>query len=231
VDQLRPPMKFELISAVPGVVASLRIVLIPGANQAPEDLQTAGFLTAVHDRRLNIDMVLVAPQLAHLTDRSVLTRLHTEVVLPARSAGCLAVWFAGISLGGFLTLLYAADHPTQLDGLCLLAPYLGNRMITAEIKRFQSLADWSAEMADAQDELAEERRIWRYIADHPPYPPAVRYLGYGRDDRFATTQRLLASQLPPVAVDVIDGGHEWRVWRQLWDRFLDRFTGAAPEFL
>jgi enterochelin esterase-like enzyme len=133
-------------------------------------------------------------------------------------------------MGGFLALLYAADHPKALDGICLLAPYLGNRMINAEINRFQSLANWNTGMADAQDELAEERRVWRYIANHLPYPPPVHYLGFGRNDRFATAQRLLASQLPPGSVDVIDGGHEWSVWRQLWDRFLDRLAGAAPEF-
>ena len=223
-------MQAELISAVPGAVASLRIVLIPGANQGLEDLHTAGFLAAVHARRLNIDIVLVAPQLAHVTDRSALARLHTEVVLPARLSGCGAVWFAGISMGGFLALLYAADYPTELEGICLLAPYLGNRMINTEIGRFQSLANWNAGTAHAQDELAEDRRVWRYIATHPPYPPPVRYLGFGREDRFAAAQRLLAGQLPPEAVDVIDGGHDARVWRQLWDRFLDRFTGAAPAF-
>jgi len=220
-----------LISAVPGNVASLRIALIPGAFQAPEDFQAAGFLSAVRDRRLDIDLVLVTPQLAHLTDRSALTRLHTEVVLPAQTSGRVSVWFAGISWGGFLALLYAADHPTELDGICLLAPYLGNRMINVEIGRFQSLANWNAEVVDAQDELAEERRVWRYIANRVPNAPPVRYLGFGRDDRFAAAQRLLASQLPPETVDVIDGGHDWPVWRHLWDRFLDRLTGAVPEFL
>ena len=224
-------MKVELISAVPGAVARRRIVLIPGAFQAPGDFRTAGFLAAVRERHLDIDIVLVAPQLAHVTDRSALAQLHTEVVLPARLSGHVAVWFAGISWGGFLALLYAADHPTELDGLCLLAPYLGNRMINTEISRFQSLANWNAGSVDAHDELAEERRVWRYVANHAPYPPPVRYLGFGRSDRFATAQRLLASLLPPETVDVIEGGHDWPVWRQLWGRFLDRLPGAAPESL
>ena len=224
-------MKIELFSAVPGAVASRRIVLIPGTNQEPEDLQAAGFPAAVLDRRLNIDVVLVAPQLAHLTDRSALTRLQAEVVLPARSSGCNAVWFAGISMGGYLALLYAAERLAELDGICLLSPYLGNRAITTEIGRFQSLTNWNAEVADAQDDLAEERRVWRYIANHPPHSTPVRYLGFGRSDRFATAQRLLAGHLPPGAVDVIDGGHDLGVWRKLWERFLDRFAGAAPEFL
>jgi enterochelin esterase-like enzyme len=127
-----------------------------------------------------------------------------------------------------LALLYAADHPTELDGLCLLAPYLGNRMINTEISRFPSLANWNTGVADTHDELAEERRVWRYLAGHLPRPSPVHYLGFGRDDRFAEAQRLLASQLPREAVDVIDGGHDWGVWRQLWDRFLDRLAGSVP---
>jgi hypothetical protein len=100
-------------------------------------------------------------------------------------------------------------------------------MIGDEIQRFKSLALWSAATGDLQDELAEERTVWRYIADHLPYP--VRYLGFGRDDRYAAIQQLLASQLPPEAVDVIDGRHDWSAMRELWDRFLQRLVATAPE--
>lgn len=222
-------MRVELLRAVPGRSAALRIVLIPGAYQEPEHFQNAGFLGAVRDRRLNIDMALIAPQLAHLMDRTLLARLHNEVVLPARSSGRVAVWFAGISWGGFLALLYAADHSAELEGVCLLAPYLGNQMINAEILGFPSLADWRAGMSGMQGELTEERRVWRYIADQVPHPPPVHYLGFGRQDRFATAQRQLACQLPPAAVDEVDGGHDWPVWRHLWDRFLDRLVAARPD--
>jgi enterochelin esterase-like enzyme len=151
------------------------------------------------------------------------------VVVPVRSSGRIAVWFAGISWGGFLALLYAAEHSTELEGICLLAPYLGNRMINTEILGFPSLAHWSAGVYGTQDELTEERRVWRYIADHVPRPPPVHYLGFGRQDRFAAAQRQLATQLPPEAVDEIDGGHEWPVWRHLWDRFLDRLVVTRPD--
>jgi pimeloyl-ACP methyl ester carboxylesterase len=220
-----------MFSATPSVPAKLLIVLIPGAYEVPRDLQGAGFLAAVRDRGLAIDIALVAPQLAHVTDRSVLARLHSELVRPARSSGRMAVWFAGISLGGFLALLYAAEHTTELDGICLLAPYLGNRMITTEICGFQSLADWSTGTSGIQDELTEERRVWRYIASRTPSAPLIHYLGFGREDRFATAQHLLAAQLPPRAVDVVDGGHEPKVWRQLWDRLLDRLADAPAEYL
>ena len=135
---------------------------------------------------------------------------------------------AGISWGGFLALLYAADHSDDLDGVCLLSPYLGNRMMTTELLGFESLAGWSAAMSDTHDELTEERRMWRYIAGLQPTASLIRYLGFGANDRFAQSQRLLASQLPPKAVDIVTGGHDSSVWRKLWERLLDRLAGASP---
>jgi pimeloyl-ACP methyl ester carboxylesterase len=223
-------MEFELCRAVPGLTASRLIVLIPGANQHPDELRTGGFLNAVRDRNLDIDIALMAPQPAHLLDRSALAELHSRIVLPARAAGPVSVLLAGISWGGFLALLYVVDHPTDLDGICLLSPYLGNRMITTELLSFRSLGGWSAGMSDVRDELTEERRLWRYIAERRPDASPIRYLGFGKDDRFAASQRLLADQLPPQAVDVIPGGHDANVWRELWNRLLDRLSASTAGF-
>ena len=54
-----------------------------------------------------------------------------------------------------------------------------------------------------------------------PGAPRV-FLGFGREDRFADSQRLLARALPAGCRWVIEGGHDWPVWRRLWDNFLDR---------
>ena len=220
-------MQSELIRATPGASASRRIVLIPGANQTVHDLEAAGFVSAVRERRLDIDIVLVTPEPAHLLDRSMLVQLHTDVVVPARSAGCTSMWLAGISWGGFLALLYAAGHPGQLEGICLLAPYLGQRTICTEIHGFGSLAAWSAGTACLHDALAEDRSVWRYIAGRTAHRAPKLYLAFGRDDRFGEAQRLLAGLLPAGAVDIVGGEHHIDVWRQLWDRFLDWYAGAA----
>jgi pimeloyl-ACP methyl ester carboxylesterase len=214
-------MRSVLNAAVPGAVAPTRIVCLPGAYHAPEDFVASGFDRSVRDRSLAIDLVFVDVEMQHLGDRGALDRLQQDIVLPARSAGCRTLWFAGISLGGFIAMDYAASHPGQLDGLCLLAPYLGNRLLTAEIARARSLAAWSAgELADSD----EERRIWRFVQTLPARSRLL-YLGFGRHDRFAAAHRLLADALPPDATDVVSGGHDWRTWKTLWENFLDsRFT-------
>jgi pimeloyl-ACP methyl ester carboxylesterase len=207
----------ELIRSAPGTLAATRVALLPGAYQGPDDFVRSGFVSAVRARKLPVDIVLVDLGFEHVSDRSVVQRLHARIVEPARAAGCARLWLAGISLGGFVALNYAACYPGQVDGICLIAPYLGNRIITGEIQRSGGVQRWEPGPLAKHD---DERTVWSLIKSRPPAPQL--YLGYGRSDRFESDHRLLASVLPAESVDVIDGGHDWPVWRRLWERFLDR---------
>jgi pimeloyl-ACP methyl ester carboxylesterase len=142
----------EAVAAAP-----MCVVWLPGANQSAQDFLTAGFARAVQSRRRAIDLWFVDLELAYMTDRAALDELRSQIVRPARAAGA-SVWLGGISLGGLLALDFAASHPNELDGLCLLAPYLGSRILTAEIAAAPGLAAWQpGELAQDDD----ERRIWR----------------------------------------------------------------------
>jgi pimeloyl-ACP methyl ester carboxylesterase len=196
--------------------APTRMVWLPGAYHAAQDFLAAGFAEAVRARQLPMDLTFVDLELEHVGDRSVLQRLRSDIVLPARAAG-VSVWLGGISLGGLFALDYAALYPDELDGLCLLAPYLGNRMLTAEIAQAPGVAAWQpGELAETD----EERRIWRYIKTRRAGSRPL-YLGFGQDDRFSSAHELLAATLPSDSVDVIGGGHEWSTWSRLWENFLD----------
>jgi pimeloyl-ACP methyl ester carboxylesterase len=207
-------------AAAHGVMAPTLMIWLPGAYHAARDFLEAGFPEAVLLRHLPVDLSFVDLELRYLGDDAAQQQLRTEVVLPARKLG-VSVWLAGVSLGGFIALDYAATFAGELDGVCLLAPYLGNRMLTAEIASAPGLDAW------APGELAEadaERRVWRYLKTRVADPPAL-YLGFGHDDRFAAAHKLLAAALPAASVDVIAGGHEWRTWAKLWENFLEsRFT-------
>lgn len=202
--------------ALSTAAAPTRMVWLPGAYQAAQDFLAAGFAEAVRTRRTALDLIFVDMEPAHLGDRTALQLLRSDIVLPARAAG-FSVWLGGISLGGLSALDYAASYPDELDGLCLLAPYLGNRILTAEIAQAPGLAGWQpGELAETD----EERRIWSYIktrhADSRPL-----YLGFGQSDRFASAHELMAATLPSRWVDVIAGGHDWPTWSRLWENFLD----------
>jgi pimeloyl-ACP methyl ester carboxylesterase len=202
--------------AAAAVTAPTKMAWLPGAYQTAEDMVAAGFAEAVRVRRMPLDLIFVDPALEHVGDRSLLRRLRSEIILPARAAG-VSIWLGGISLGGLFALDYAACYPDELDGLCLLAPYLGNRMLTGEIARAPGVAAWQpGELAQTD----EEHRIWRYIKNRDAGSGPL-YLGFGREDRFCAAHELLAATLDAASVDVIAGGHDWPTWFKLWENFLD----------
>jgi pimeloyl-ACP methyl ester carboxylesterase len=191
------------------------MIWLPGAFDAPEDFLEAGFEAQVRRRGLPLDLEFVELALEHLGDRSLIEKLAREVVQPAREAGCRRLWIGGISLGGGFALDYAAIGAGPWDGLCLLAPYLGNRSLIGEIETAGGLDAWQP---GALAEADEERRIWGFVRAAGARPI---HLGYGRDDRFAAAHRLLARALPEGSVDVVPGGHDWPTWSTLFRRFLD----------
>jgi pimeloyl-ACP methyl ester carboxylesterase len=193
------------------------MVWLPGAFHTPEDFLSAGFAAAVRERDITLDLEFVQLELEHVQDRRMVGRLAREVIAPARARGNSTVWLGGISLGGLIALEYAASGAGHWDGLCLLAPYLGNRILITEIERSGGLAAWQPQALAESD---EERRIWCFVRERRGAPRPL-YLGYGRDDRFAAAHELMAQALPPKAVDVAPGGHDWRTWLTLWERFLE----------
>ena len=207
-----------------GRTAPTCVVMLPAAYSAPSDFVQHGFVSAVRERSLDVDLVFAGFGLEEMIDRSLFSRLREGLILPARARGC-AVWLGGISLGGYVALCCAERHPRELAGLCLFAPYLGSHLVTAEIERAHGVEGWMPAVREDDD----ERRIWRFIRGLREGPLPV-HLGLGREDRFAGRHRLIAAALPLHNVDTVAGGHDWPTWRRLWDRFLDaRLSGkAAP---
>jgi pimeloyl-ACP methyl ester carboxylesterase len=216
-------MRRIIAAAAADSVAPRRVVLLAGAYQEPEDFLQAGFAAAVRARGLALDLEFVSLQLAHLLDRSVLDALQVQVIAPARAAGCRELWLGGVSLGAYMALAFAERGGATVDGLCLLAPYLGSRMVAAEVVQAGGLQNWHPEIR-ADDN--EERRIWAYLQQLPVGSLSV-YLGLGNRDRFRDSHGLLAESLPPGTVEYAEGGHDWPTWQQLWNRFLDRLSGLS----
>ena len=199
-----------------GQAARRRVLLLPPAYAHAEDFVSAGFVAAVRERALDLDVVLVEPQFESVTDRAILGELGA-LLQAARREGCTELWLGGISLGAYLALGCAERAPHALEGLCLIAPYLGSHLITGEIERAGGVAAWEPGTVAAGD---EERRIWRFLKHHAHGPPPI-HLGLGRDDRYRARHETLANALGAGRVAWVPGGHEWPVWRRLWEDFLD----------
>lgn len=197
------------------------LVLLPGAYDVPSDFVTHGFVREIRRRGWPVDVRLVDAHVDYYTSQSVVQRLHEDVIEPARRQGYAAIWLAGISLGGFGSLLYVHQHPGVVRGVILLAPYLGARSYTRDIGRAGGLKQWQPRRDLPLDE-EHEMLAWlaQMLRSGAPVQPEL-WLGYGKSDRFAAAIRVLADAMPPARVRSIEGGHDWPTWERLWSLMLD----------
>ena len=198
------------------------LVMLPGVGTDAREFADRGMVAAVHERGLPIDVIAARPDLDLYLDGDIDGVLHSSLIVPALAQGYKRLWFLGISLGGMGALLYTSAHARHVEGLVLLAPFLGTQGTVAELAGAGGLASQSV----LESATASEQRMLDWLRDflvHRPACPTL-YLGYGRGDRFARGHRLLAERLPKERVVTADGGHDWDTWLLLWQRVLD----AAP---
>jgi pimeloyl-ACP methyl ester carboxylesterase len=199
------------------------VVLLPGRFNAPKEFVEQGFVEAVRKRGLAVDLRIPDAHLGYYVNRVLIERLHDDVFAPARLQGYDTIWLAGVSMGGLGAFLYAEARPGDVDGLFVMAPYLGKAKAVGEVERAGGLMAWKPGVVDPEDYSS---LLWVWLQGYGT-PGATRpplYLGYGLDDGFAIANAMLARHLPPERVFREPGGHDWPVWLKLWEDFLD----AAP---
>jgi hypothetical protein len=192
------------------------MALLAGTYSEPEDFVREGFPQALRARGLDAELVMAGIRAAWVADGSIVERIESAIVAPARSRGCERLWLGGISLGALAVLGYAARHGADLEGIALISPYPATREVLGEVDAAGGLERWDPRIPPAGD---IEREAWRWLARRPADAPAVLcYFASG--DRFAEGQRRIADTLPPGSVRELPGGHDWAAWRALWDAFL-----------
>ena len=175
----------------------------------------------MRQRQLPVDLLMLDAHTGYYTSQQIVDRLLNEVVRPAREQGYARVWLVGISLGGYGSLLFTREHGDLIDGAFVMAAFLGRRDLPAAIGQAGGLRAWDGQLDGAD---AHDLALWRWLRERANRPGPQRpplWIGYGDDDRFVASNRLIAATLPPAQVLVTDGGHAWAPWRRLWDRFLD----------
>jgi pimeloyl-ACP methyl ester carboxylesterase len=211
------------------------IVLLPGAYDTPEDFIRHGFIEGLRERRIAADVLIADTHIGYYGNGLLVERLQDSVILPARSKNYAQIWLAGISLGGYGSILYAQQHGEMVDGLFLMAPFLGNRSLVAEIAKAGGLQAWQPGPIEKKDESNRlwmedkdyDRRLWAWLKSYGEHRVTnaahlqVR-LGYGTEDRFTASNRLLSTILPEDHVKTVPGGHQWGPWKALWIDFLNR---------
>jgi len=199
------------------------LVMLPGRGMAPGEFENQGLVPALRRSGLAVDAVAVDAHLGHYLHRTLPGRLLRDIVLPARERGYDEIWLLGISMGGVGALLFAQLHPDLIDGVILLAPYLGDEDLIEQIEQAGGPQKWQPTQGELTDERWQER-LWVWLAEQKQpvsgAPPIT--LGVGRADRFARAARLLGRLLPAERFIEVDGGHDWPPWLALFQEVLSR---------
>jgi len=199
------------------------IIFLPGIDDLAEDFERRGFIQEMHRQRVAADAVAVDAHYGYYATRVIFERLTDDVIASAHVAGYEEIWLAGISLGGFGAASYAVRHAKRINGVLLLAPYLGDKALIREITDAGGVHEWTPGEV-AQSDF--QRSLWAWIKQHVSTkdPTLQLYVGYGKSDMFANANALLADLLPEERVFAIPGRHDWRTWKQIWRMFLTQWT-------
>lgn len=195
------------------------VVLLPGRRDRPEDFGRKEFPEIAARAGADVDMIAVDAHLAYYYNRTIVERLREDVIAPARRRYA-RIWLVGISIGGTGTLLYAQQHPEDLNGLVVFAGYLGDDPLIREISAAGGVRGWKPPEPLAPDDF--QRHVWVWLKGYANGSEGrlPLYLGWGRSDGFARANGLAAQALPPGHAFTAPGGHGWRAWRNLWEQFV-----------
>lgn len=201
---------------VPSKITATRLVVVlPGRGDDLAAMQRTGMAEAIHDAWPDADVILTGLSYNYYMQGRAPQRLHDEVIAPARKRGYREVWLAGASMGGMGSLMYDRAYPGEMDGLILLAPYLGEKRLLREIAESGGITQWQpGPMPERVDADNFQRELWRDLQDwsRDPGKASNVWLAYGDRDRLRKAMPLLEPLLPPAQIKVRAGGHDWTVW-------------------
>lgn len=192
------------------------VIVLPGIADNLDSLEAGGIGTATRNAWPDADVLLVEMTIGYYKDGKAVQAIH-DLVRDGHRRGYREVWLVGGSLGGMGALLYDATYPCDVDGILLLAPFLGDRQILGQVKDAGGLDHWSAPPAAMPGPDNWQAQIWRRAQEwsrHPGGDPRV-WLAYGDRDKFARNMPLLAPAVPPSHIVTGAGIHEWSSWTPL----------------
>jgi hypothetical protein len=187
------------------------IVLLPGFGDRPASFADHGFVEALKQNTA-LDIVAADAHFGYYRKKSIMTRLHDDVVEPLRKRGYREIWLAGASMGGIGAVGYARTHPRDVRGLFLLAPYMGPTDVVSEVAA-SGLCAWNggAGKEDSVANFARANFVWlkqQACATHE----VSLYVGVGSEDRSLRPDTVLGGVIPKDHFVVLPGGHGWKVW-------------------
>ena len=197
------------------------LLMLPGAKNSPRQLKDYGFIQALRERNLPVDVLALDAHADLYLEQTKIEQVLQHTLEQLHEYGYRRIWLLGISLGGSGAMICATKLRAGIEGIFLLAPFLGTRGMIAEVEAAGGLHRWQAGEITSRD---HERRLLEQIRCNllKPNELPLIYLGYGSDDRYRGASIMMSECLVPHHVTVIPGGHDWETWANLWGRLLDK---------
>lgn len=194
---------------------SRAVLVLPGIGDDLDSLQAGGIGDAIRKAWPDADVVLVEMTIGYYKDGRAMPDLHA-LVAREHERGIGEVWLVGASLGGMGAMLYDAAYPCDVDGVVLLAPYLGEDDILGQVRHAGGIVRWEAPPAATPDAGNWQAQMWRRakVWSREGGDPRV-WLAWGADDKFAPNMPLLLPAVPESHVVTGAGVHAWRSWTPL----------------
>jgi pimeloyl-ACP methyl ester carboxylesterase len=222
-DAERLAIRVDTVGA-PRAETTLTLVLLPAAATTADDFVREGFLDDLTANGIAATVVRSELPVDIYASERIVGLLRDQVLQPRRDGRGPPLWLVGISLGAMTALACAEAHRDLVDGVFAIAPWPGLRPLWSDVPAAGGLAAWAAQQRDVH--FDDERRVWRWLGEGAGGGPEI-VIGYGRQDRFAEGQELLAQAVPPARRCIVDGAHDWPTWRALWRAFL---TSIGPRW-
>ena len=205
------------------------VVLLPPIGGKGSHYETQGFLDEVWERGFEASMEVVDVKPSLYLGSRIVELLKTEVIEPAKAEGYEKIYLVGISLGGHGALLYATKYPEDVDGIVILAPFIGGDIASEAIEEAGGLDTWEDCPFLAWNYACN---LWKSLKVYVSDPRNQRkvVLGFGREDKFADQCRVLADALPPEQVFTVSGGHDWATWKKLWIKAADYYQELKTQW-
>ena len=198
------------------------IIFLRGRGGDHTDFESQGFVNEVIKRKLPYAMAAPNAHFGYYFSKTLVSRLKIDIIEPAKLKGYNKFWLVGVSMGGFGSLMYAKQNFDDIEGICLISPFLGYEKIINEISDAGGLKSW--EPGDYNPDDDWQRMFWHWLkqcSDGENKLPNI-YLGYGTEDSFAEAHKILKDILPTGHTFTVPGGHTVEVMKKLWLTFLDK---------
>jgi len=230
IGDSRQPIDTLAVSAPQRTAEPPLVIVLPGFGTDAQEMRERGVAATVHASWPEADVLLTSATFAYYRDGRLVGRLHEEIVGRARRQGYRRIWLAGASMGGMGALMYEREHPGELAGLLLFAPFLGNNELLRELRAAGGARAWNPGPLPAEMNGDNyQRQVWKMVKEWSGQPALAGrvWLACGTEDSLIEAARLLAQELPEGRFVEYPGGHTWSAWLAAAQTVLPRVRAKA----